>query len=339
MDLFLYLVLFVFWLLFWSFSSVIIYRLKSWEWWILWGRSHCPKCNSVLKAIDLVPVFSWIASGAKCRYCKSKISSIYPFLELSTGILFWLVWYFLVDPNLIFSWNINEIIKLFFWLIVSFISIVYVFYDILFREIHEWVMLSWIVLWTVAIALESFSVLDIVTNISLWVQASNLDIALSLSVLIASIVWLYMIMLKWLSEIIDFLIIFIIFWMIFVLNSYISYPILALPAINALIWALIIFVFFFLQIVISRWAWLGSGDLRIAIFIWILLGYNLIAPWIFVTYLAWSIIWITYILYYKLKNKNKKVDTEIPFWPFLAIWFFVCIFMQDKILELLKIYF
>jgi len=146
MDIFFYICLFTYWLLFGSFSSVIIHRLKSNENWICSWRSHCPKCNTTLKFYDLIPIFSWLSTLWKCRYCKEKIPYIYPILELSTWILFSLVWIFLIDTNLIFSWNINEIIRLIFWLSISFITILYIFYDILFLEIHEWIMLSWVII-------------------------------------------------------------------------------------------------------------------------------------------------------------------------------------------------
>ncbi len=57
------------------------------------GRSHCPECGHVLGLLDLVPVFSWLFLGGKCRYCKAKISPRYPVTELvSAGafaLTFW----------------------------------------------------------------------------------------------------------------------------------------------------------------------------------------------------------------------------------------------------------
>ena len=48
----------------------------------LHGRSHCPDCGHVLSAPDLVPIFSWLFLGRKCRYCKAKISARYMLTEL-----------------------------------------------------------------------------------------------------------------------------------------------------------------------------------------------------------------------------------------------------------------
>lgn len=36
---------------------------------------------------DLFPVFSWLASGGKCRYCKTALSVRYPLIEISTAIV------------------------------------------------------------------------------------------------------------------------------------------------------------------------------------------------------------------------------------------------------------
>jgi prepilin signal peptidase PulO-like enzyme (type II secretory pathway) len=52
------------------------------------GHSHCDSCNTMLKAIDLVPVLSFISTFGKCRYCKQKLSIAYPLSEVFTGALF-----------------------------------------------------------------------------------------------------------------------------------------------------------------------------------------------------------------------------------------------------------
>ncbi len=70
-----------------SFLNVVVYRLPL-EMDFAKGRSFCPKCKTTLRALDLIPIFSWIFLGRKCRYCKEKISFVYPFIELLTGVLF-----------------------------------------------------------------------------------------------------------------------------------------------------------------------------------------------------------------------------------------------------------
>ncbi len=52
------------------------------------GRSMCPRCKHALVAQDLVPVFSWLSLGGKCRYCHKPIAAQYPLVEVATAMLF-----------------------------------------------------------------------------------------------------------------------------------------------------------------------------------------------------------------------------------------------------------
>lgn len=81
-------VVFVFGLVFGSFLNCTAMRLVRNEDFIH-GHSHCMDCGHELSAIDLIPIISWMLSGGKCRYCKSKISIRYPLTELIFAIL-WL---------------------------------------------------------------------------------------------------------------------------------------------------------------------------------------------------------------------------------------------------------
>ncbi len=84
-------VAFVYGLAIGSFLNVVIWRLPrngsvaepTW--------SFCPRCEHRLGAWDLVPVFSFLALRARCRYCRAPISWRYPGIELLTGVLFALV--------------------------------------------------------------------------------------------------------------------------------------------------------------------------------------------------------------------------------------------------------
>ena len=52
-------------------------------------RSRCPKCGRSIRALENIPILSWIALRARCRGCREKISVQYPLVELATGLL-WL---------------------------------------------------------------------------------------------------------------------------------------------------------------------------------------------------------------------------------------------------------
>ena len=68
--------------------------LNCWAWRIthgesiLHGRSHCTSCGHALGPLDLVPVFSWLFSGGKCRYCGERIPARYPITELVCGVVY-----------------------------------------------------------------------------------------------------------------------------------------------------------------------------------------------------------------------------------------------------------
>lgn len=69
-----------------SFVNVLIYRVPR---KMPFGneRSICPSCGNILKGYDMIPVFSWLILGGKCRFCGSRISVRYPLIELLGGIL------------------------------------------------------------------------------------------------------------------------------------------------------------------------------------------------------------------------------------------------------------
>jgi hypothetical protein len=62
-------------------------------------------------------------------------------------------------------------------------------------------------------------------------------------------------------------------------------------------------------------------------------------PWLMITYFVWSILSIAILIHSKIKNKWKKLNTQIPFWPFLAIWFFITVFYSPEISNIMNIYF
>jgi leader peptidase (prepilin peptidase)/N-methyltransferase len=71
------------------------------------GRSMCPRCKHELKAIDLVPVLSWLSLRGRCRYCRKPISAQYPLVEIATAAAFvasyiWWPWEFSTIQTAIF---------------------------------------------------------------------------------------------------------------------------------------------------------------------------------------------------------------------------------------------
>ena len=81
-----YIIIFIFGITIGSFLNVCIYRIPLGE-SIVTAPSHCMTCGWKLKWYDMVPVFSRLVLGGKCRNCKSKISVQYPIIEGVNGIL------------------------------------------------------------------------------------------------------------------------------------------------------------------------------------------------------------------------------------------------------------
>jgi leader peptidase (prepilin peptidase)/N-methyltransferase len=76
-----------------SFLNVVIYRMPRAISLSDPAKSFCPKCRHSLGPADLVPLFSWLLSGGKCRYCKSKVASRYFWVELLNGSIWAGLWW------------------------------------------------------------------------------------------------------------------------------------------------------------------------------------------------------------------------------------------------------
>ncbi|HVT13930.1 MAG TPA: prepilin peptidase [Fimbriimonadaceae bacterium] len=83
-----------------SFLNVVIYRMPRAKSLSNPKHSFCPKCGHQLGVPDLFPLFSWLVSGRKCRYCGQPVSSRYFWVEMFNGLIWMGVWYqYLLGPN------------------------------------------------------------------------------------------------------------------------------------------------------------------------------------------------------------------------------------------------
>lgn len=72
-----------------SFLGVVIERVDTPQ-SILWGRSACPHCGTVLAPRDLVPLASWLLARGRCRHCGKPLGLFYPVIELAAlGVALW----------------------------------------------------------------------------------------------------------------------------------------------------------------------------------------------------------------------------------------------------------
>src|SRR4051794_41227075 len=70
-----------------SFLNVVIHRLPRGE-SLTHPRSRCPSCGTQLRAIDNVPVVSWLALRGRGHHHGAPVSARYPLVELTKGALF-----------------------------------------------------------------------------------------------------------------------------------------------------------------------------------------------------------------------------------------------------------
>src|SRR6185295_2994064 len=74
-----------------SFLNVCIHRIPLRE-SIIFPRSQCPKCGALIRWYHNIPILSYIFLLGRCSNCKTRISPVYPFVELVTAILFVVLW-------------------------------------------------------------------------------------------------------------------------------------------------------------------------------------------------------------------------------------------------------
>ncbi len=83
--------IFIYGLVIGSFLNVVIYRVPR-KSFFKSATSYCTECKHKLAWYDMIPVFSFIFLGGRCRYCKERISFRYPLVELLNAVL-WLLAY------------------------------------------------------------------------------------------------------------------------------------------------------------------------------------------------------------------------------------------------------
>lgn len=93
----------VFGLLVGSFVNVVVWRVPRGE-SIVRPGSHCQGCDTPLRALDNVPVVSWVVLRGRCRYCSGHISARYPATEFGSALLFWVVGYRFSDSWSVFAY-------------------------------------------------------------------------------------------------------------------------------------------------------------------------------------------------------------------------------------------
>jgi leader peptidase (prepilin peptidase)/N-methyltransferase len=73
-----------------SFANVCIHRIPLGE-PIGFPPSRCPGCRTPIRALDNVPVISYLVLRGRCRTCGAPISARYPVVEAANAAAYWAV--------------------------------------------------------------------------------------------------------------------------------------------------------------------------------------------------------------------------------------------------------
>lgn len=305
----------LFWLCFWSFSTVLIDRWHNRKGGILFWRSECPSCHHRLWFFELIPMLSYIFLWGKCKNCHTKISSFYPFAEWTMMLIFMSMAYIGLS-----FWYTPFDIMWYIFLFWGFVTGVYILYDLRYTEIPDQIIVPGIYI-TLGLVLYSwysdFQLFDYHTYASYhdflldhlsW--AIILYTFLFLQILIPW--WIYLLKKKQKKEFLG------------LLTSYFLFPILILINLNKKDTSEST------EDALPAWVW--WWDLRVSIFIWLTLGgIHGVAAFAF-AYIIWSIVWVI-LMIKKIGKWATSPSSEIQFWPFLWIWWLLSLFFHEDILS------
>lgn len=93
--------------------------------------SRCPECKKPIRPYDNIPLLSYLVLGGRCRACGTRISPVYPTVELLSGLLF-LICYDAFGFTL-------EGLK---WVVFSSLLVILIFTDIFKRTLPDLINFS-----------------------------------------------------------------------------------------------------------------------------------------------------------------------------------------------------
>lgn len=86
--------------------------------------------------------------------------------------------------------------------------------------------------------------------------------------------------------------------------------------------------FFWLQYVLSKGKWIGGGDIRLGLFMGVLLGYPRVLLALFISYVIGAIVSLVLVFI-----KKKQLASETPFGTYLTIGTFIAFFWGNIIVD------
>lgn len=260
-----------------------------------WGRSYCEKCKKQLAWYDLFPVLSFLSTRGKCRYCKTKLSPEYPLTEFLMGVLIAGIFgRFVPTDVLMLGWQDQILVGL---------SVLY--YCIVLVVL-------------VAVFITDFKtgyIPDRITYPAIWFGLSYLFILSSFKIYL-----LYEALRT--SPIGKFL--------LPPHSNYFYEHALDLSQLlfYGAIMALVLGLFFYLLIVLTKGKGMGGGDLKLGVFLGLVFGFPFALVVLMLSFLLGSLFGIGLIMAGK-----KKFGQTIAFGPFMSVAGIVVIYWGEEILS------
>ncbi|MDO8557935.1 MAG: prepilin peptidase [bacterium] len=267
-----------------SFLNVLIWRIPEGE-EVVQRRSHCRHCARILEWYELIPLWSFVVLGGRCRSCKERISLQYPLVELSSGVLFSFTYWWMekrATEPLGFLPNVSEAATQF--------SITG-----LFPDVTNILAISY-ALFAICVFLVIF-----VTDVRHFLIPDR--------VMLPAIA---------------------LFSCLILANRFIFAC--GIPTVNCSLpnvaGSLVGAAFFLLLIIISRGVWMGLGDVKLAVFMGLFLGFWNVLVALLLASFSGSLVGLALILVNK-----KTLKSEVPFGAFLAPAAIAAFFFGDAILK------
>ncbi len=144
---------FIFGICFGSFLNVLILRLPLNQ-SIVTNRSRCPKCNHLIYWYHNIPLFSYLLLRGKCSYCGEKISFLYFFIELISGLI-----------TLVLFLKLGLTQEFIFMCLVSYVLIVLSFIDLKYKAVPDYLLL---IVFILSFFATNFSIIESFKNAFLF---------------------------------------------------------------------------------------------------------------------------------------------------------------------------
>ena len=243
-----------------SFIDAVAWRLHTKRNFVT-GRSECEHCHHKLGPFDLIPVFSWIMLGGKCRYCQRPITALAPATEIIMGLLF--LTSFFYWPFGFETWQ--GIALLGFWLVYLVMLGILFVYDVRWQLLPDAIVYPLIVL----------GLVDAAIRISILPDSSIVD--------------------------------------------YASHVVLGMAAMAGV---------YGMLYMVSRGRWVGFGDVKLAMFMGAVLGWEKILLVLMLANILGLLVVAPGLLTRKLTPKS-----HVPFGPFMITAFIITGLFGDTIID------